>query len=346
MTKKISRTLKGTPKHLSKIGDLNSFTYLMMNLPYQCNFRCKKCFNLIDGNPRKYNKLISLEERINLIDQAKEMGGKVVVFAGEGEPSLNKDIKTMVNYVNKSNRVPIIYSNGSTLTNELIEFYKTNNSSIIFSFDSIKENVFSMKSFERGIFPKTIINITRTIDSFKEIAYKEDNLEVLSVAINSTISDLNFDEVKTIKSLWGDDTYYICNPIAKFGDAVHNWNLFRNSLSDKIISKLIKKNSETGGPLTLNEEGLCGYAAYGISISPEGNYMTCAYTNKTDSFLGNIYDTKLKEAWEDKHKKESLYYKKFGNAPCLIRDDSFEEYLKILKTKSENKKIKWKSKKY
>jgi MoaA/NifB/PqqE/SkfB family radical SAM enzyme len=331
MENEIIRTLKGTPKHLSKTGSLDSFTYLMMNLPYECNFRCKKCFNLVDGRPRKYDKLISLEKRIDLIEQAKEIGGKVVVFAGEGEPNLNKDINEMVEYTNKSNMIPIIYSNGSTLTKERIEFYKKNNSSIIFALDSIKENVFSMKSFEKGIFPKTIINMTRTIDSFKKIAYREDNLEVLSVAVNSTVNDLNLNEIKTLKSFWKEDAYYICNPVAKFGNAINNWGVLRGELKDEIIYAVAKENSETGGPLTLDKEGLCGYSAYGISISPGGDYMTCAYTNQTDGFFGNVGEIKLKEAWENKHEKEFLHYKKFGNVPCLIRDDSFEKYLEQLK---------------
>ena len=331
MTNEIIRTLKGTPKHFSHSGDLNSFTYLMINFPFKCNFRCKKCFNLENGVPRKYNKLILLEDRIDLIKQAKELGGKVVVFAGEGEPNLDKNIKTLVKYVNEYKMIPIIYTNGSTLTNEKIEFYKLNNASIVFSFDTTKENVFSMKSFEKAIMAKTIINITRCVDSFKELIYQEGNLKVLSVAINTTINDKNIDEISSIKSLWKEDTYYICNPLAKFGNAIYNWNLLRNEFEDNFMSEISKKNSETGGPLTLTKKGLCGYSAYGISVSPKGDYMTCAYTNLTDGFFGNVKNISLKKAWENKHKKEFLHYKKYGNLPCLIRDHSFKEYLKQLK---------------
>ena len=332
MTNEKIRTLKGTPKHLSQVGELNSFTYLMINFPYECNFRCKKCFNLMNGKPRKYKNLISLEDRLNLIEQASIIGGKAVVFAGEGEPILSNEIECLVKYVNECNMIPIIYSNGSMFDSNIIDFCKSNNSSIIFSFDSLKEGVFSMKSFEKGIFPKTIINITRAIDSLKELTYVKGNLEILSVAINSTISELNINEVKTLKSLW-EDAYYICNPIAKSGNDVNNWDFFRGALKDEVIHQVIEENSETGGPLTLTKKGLCGYSIYGISVSPEGNYMTCAYTNKTDNLLGSIREIKLKEAWENKHRIESSYYKNFGNTPCLIRSNFFQEYLNQLKEK-------------
>lgn len=332
MENKLIRTIKGTPKHLFRDGNLNSFTYLMINLPFKCNFRCKKCFNLENGTPRKYTSLISLEERLDLINQTKEIGGKVVVFAGEGEPNLDKNIKKMVEYVNNLNMISIIYSNGSTLTKQDIEFYKENNASLIFSFDTLQENLFSMKSLERNIFPKTIINITRAVDSFKELIHEENGLEVLSVGVNSTVNDLNLGEIPILKSLWGEDAYYICNPIAKLGNAINNWSILkRENIEDNLIMEIIKENSETGGPLTLTETGLCGYSKNGISISPNGDYMTCAYTNLTDGFFGNIKEIKLKKAWDRKYKKELDYYKKYGGAPCLIRSKYFNEYLNDLK---------------
>ena len=331
------RTLRGTPKHLSGTGQLDSFTYLMINLPYKCNFRCAKCFNLENGRPREYSNLITLEDRLNRIEDAADIGGKVVIFAGEGEPNLDKHIRTMVAYVHDHGMTSIIYSNGSTITDELIDFYKKNDVSIVFSFDTLDPLVFGMKTKAKEMFARVIINIAKTIESFKDNIYYEKGVRVLNVAVNATISDLNISDISKIKSLWEKDAYFVCNPVVKLGNAASDWGIFRGTdyYSDEFIRQTIQRYSESGGPLTLGSDGLCGYFRWGIAFGPAGDYITCAYTKDTDGLLGNIRDTGLKEAFEMKHEIESHF--KPQNTPCLVRSLAFDQYLQHLREIRNNK---------
>ena len=89
--------------------------------------------------------------------------------------------------------------------------------------------------------------------------------------------------------------------------------------------------AETGGPLTLGKNGLCGYSINGIAVSPSGDYMTCAYTSLTDGLFGSIFNRSLREAYNYKKKQEQKFYDNFGKCPCLVRSHKFNNYLKTLK---------------
>ncbi len=327
------RTLHGTPKHLSKTNELNSFTYLMLNLPFVCNYKCTKCFNLENdvSHKEKNSRYLSLKERFDLINQAAELSGKVVVIAGEGEPSLDKNIKELVSYAYQKGMSSIVYSNGSLMTKDLVLFYKDHNTAIVFALDSIVPSKYDSLTQTKGLLPKVLQNIKNAIEVYGEPLLQQ-NLKVYNIAINVTVSNANGGEVKNIKDLWQEKVYFICNPIAKLGNAFTHWQTFGNDeTSTKRHAKLIEELSETGGPLTLGKDGLCGYSRWGISISPIGDYMTCAYTNLTNGLLGNARGLSLKEAFSKKHKLETTFYKQYENSLCLVRAEKFFGYLKMLK---------------
>ena len=326
------RTLKGTPKQLSRTGELNGFTYLMLNLPFVCNYRCTKCFNLdSDKRHMERNKhYLSLDERLNLIDQAAELGGKVVVIAGEGEPSLDKSIRDLVSHAHHKGMKSIGYSNGSMLDKEFLRFYKDHDAALVFAIDSLIPQKYNLLTRTQGLLPKVIRNIQNAIEIYGEPLLQQ-GLATYGIAVNTTVSHINENEVKLIRDLWAEKVYFICNPIARLGNACTHWQMFgNNETSVARHHKLIEELSETGGPLTLTCDGLCGYSVWGISVSPTGEYMTCAYTSLTNGLLGNVRKINLQEAFKRKHRLETFHYKQHGQSPCLVRAESFPSYLDTL----------------
>jgi len=325
------KVIRGTPKHLSKTGRLDKLTYLMINLPFICNYRCAKCFNLKENIPIDYSKNITPTQILKLIEEAHSTGIKVIVFGGEGEPTLDSNIRKYITKINSLGMITILYSNGSTLSKEVINFYKTHNVSIVISFDSLNPVTYCQLT-GTGQLNKVLENIKNTINIFKDtIEYKE-NLKILRVAINTTITSKNKNEVLEIKKYmqenYKDDVYFICNPVFKSGNADFNWKKIGYNQDYTKEVKTIKSISETGGPLTLGNDGICGYSRWGIAINPAGEYMTCSYTLKTSGFLGNIKKMDLITAFNNKHKIEEKYKDK--NQPCLIRSSGFEKYIKYL----------------
>lgn len=325
------KAVKGTPKHLSNTGELNSFSYLMINLEFECNYRCRKCFNQGEELNTISKKPLSLEERLDLIRQAKEIGGKVVVFAGEGEPSMHKDIRSLTAGSSRLGLIPIVYTNASLIDEEFAEFYRANDAVLVISLDSLNKDRYDMMTGTKNQLSKVLRNISVIRDIYRKTITSSKSMNILSLALNATVCGVNHDEIGKIKEFCGDDIYFICNPLAKLGNASPNWSiLMPNSKESDDYSKLISEMSESGGPLTLGSDGICGYSRRGIAVSPTGDYMTCAYTHKTNGLLFNCIEKPLKDAFQYKRDLESAHHTKFGPSPCLIRSPYFEEYLRGL----------------
>jgi len=326
------RTVKGTPKHLSSGGELAGFTYLMLNLEFGCNYRCRKCFNLEDGRPPLPKEPVSPEKRLGLIAEAKELGGKVVVIAGEGEPTLDRNIKSIVGEAGNLDMIPIVYSNGSTLSPQWIEFYRDSGAVLVVSLDSLNPATYDYLTRTSGMLPDVLGNLENLRDAYRGTKETCGDMEVLRLAVNTTINSHNLNEAQKIKERFRDDFYFICNPLAKSGNAKRRWNELVSDKKDyQKQQELARDLSESGGPLTLGADGLCGYSRWGISVSTSGYYMTCAYTSKTNGLLGHVASENLGEAFERKHGFEGQHYERYGNAPCLMRMPSFGEYVWALK---------------
>ena len=86
--RKTNKLLVGNPNQLEIDGatDDGSLSYLVMNIPFACNFACPKCYR--DDN--KSFDSITIETRKRVITQASDLGADVLCIAGEGEPLTNK----------------------------------------------------------------------------------------------------------------------------------------------------------------------------------------------------------------------------------------------------------------
>lgn len=328
------KVVKGTPKHLFMQGELKDFVYLMINLPFSCQYRCLKCFNIegIEEKIRSNDKILDLDDRLNLIDEAADMGGKVIVLAGEGEPSLHKDFYSLINRTNSRKMIPIIYSNGENLTRQKIDFLSETGAVLVISLDSLVPDKYDLITGSEDNFMQTMKNIDYARSIYKKKIELENKIKIMSLAINMTVSGINYKEARKVKDFCGDDIYFICNPLAELGNATSNWKVLSADVDPKDYQGLVKDLSESSGPLTLWHE-TCGYSKKGISVSPCGDFMTCAYTDKTSGLLGNHRTLSLKNAFLNKQLREQKYYEEYGIAPCLVRSENFLKYVYQLKKK-------------
>ena len=90
------KVLRGTPKYFSRVPESrkisdNDFIYLALLYQYTgCPHQCLKCFNSDNLPIKSFNpEYLSLNRRKLLIDEAKDMGGKVIIFAGLAEPLIH-----------------------------------------------------------------------------------------------------------------------------------------------------------------------------------------------------------------------------------------------------------------
>ena len=97
-----------------------------------CNLKCKHCY--IEAPNRKYNQ-VSTEDAIFIVDKVMHNGIKKFFITG-GEPFLRSDILVIFNYIiNKGGVITGIDSNGTIISDEIINFLKTNNVFVNISHD-------------------------------------------------------------------------------------------------------------------------------------------------------------------------------------------------------------------
>ncbi|MHA2392102.1 MAG: radical SAM protein [Promethearchaeota archaeon] len=101
---------------------------------YQCQCKCIHCSAGMHIK-RNIPELSTLEAKY-VIDQSQNLGVSIIAFTG-GEPLLRDDIFELISYVDKKKAVPILFTNGLLLSDEVAEkLAKAGLYSIFVSIDS------------------------------------------------------------------------------------------------------------------------------------------------------------------------------------------------------------------
>lgn len=101
-----------------------------------CNMKCKFCYATFED--MKVVKQLPKNEAFIILDKLKEAGLQKITFAG-GEPLLYKWIYDVIEYSKSIGLVTSIITNGSLLTDELLEMFKWKLDWVGISIDSLSE---------------------------------------------------------------------------------------------------------------------------------------------------------------------------------------------------------------
>jgi MoaA/NifB/PqqE/SkfB family radical SAM enzyme len=213
--KTYNKFLVGNPSHLElkeRIKE-NELTYLIMDLPFECNYNCMKCY-------RKSNILtedINLDLRKEKIREAKELEARVLCIAGEGEPLFHKKTtKELVEYANSLDIITILYTNASLLDKKTAQFLFEHNTTLITSVDSFNPDVY--RELTGGGDIKRVKENLKVAREIYEKGIKKLNNRTIETRLGliSIVSNQNKNEIQQIKNWCGDEVFYICNyPVKK-----------------------------------------------------------------------------------------------------------------------------------
>jgi len=117
-----------------KARNENRILCLRLDTNYNCNLECAYCYSYLkhDSENPVYMKLKDAQE---VIDQGVEVGLRSIVYLGGGEPTLYKDFWNLIEYMREKNVIPVIFTNGLTMTNEMAKRLYTLGASVIVKFD-------------------------------------------------------------------------------------------------------------------------------------------------------------------------------------------------------------------
>jgi|GEM_PF-5536193 len=288
---------KGKPH---KMPELRYPLKMRLEITGKCNNRCKWCY----ANQRYAQTELSINDFKKIIKKLAHNGVFKITFSG-GEPTLNPELPSLVEYATSYDLVTHLISNGTFLTKDLVTKLEK---------AGLKSVQISIEGFEKTH------NDTTQNNSFNQCVSGIKNCleSKISVATNTTLSRLNYSEI-TDFLIFLDK---LGVPRATLNKVVSDDPNI--SLSFDEIESVLKKVSKLNLKLKLGWLGVigkcdldiskyfnaprCSACSTSIAISPNGEIRPCSFSNVS---LGNIQTNSLKKIWS------SEYCTKFRNHEIL-----------------------------
>lgn len=320
--------LKGSAIYLHEIEKLpkDGINYLMMNFPFQCNYRCYiKCCNLVGSS---LMQPIRLEDRMKFLDKCRKNGARVLVFAGEGEPTMDRNFKQLIKFAHEIGYIPYIFTNGSLIEDGLAEFLADCDASLIINVDFFQREKYDAHVNLPGAFETVMKNLNELRKIYRRKIHKFGSFSISSLAMNLVLNNENGSDIESLKIFCGDDIVPVVNQPIKIGAAAKHWNRF-----DEICNFFIPE--DVSRPLgTLSEDEECSYLRNGISLGADGRILTCAYALNSGGAYGNNNDDILLTRGRVL-KSVDAFYEEFGIARCILRHPKYLEFIARLELNSD-----------
>lgn len=354
------------------INDVNSWAFsqetidanrgklltLDMDFGSRCSLNCPHCFKKGVKCDRKEIQL-NIEQIKDLVIEAKVLGLKSIKIVGKGEPFETPEILSFIEFLNKNEIIPLIFTKGHILGSEkeVKRIYKN------YGIESCNELVSKLYDFGVSILlgfnsfsfetqDKMVGNIqgytsirNRALELLINAGFNENNPTRLGLILAPLTND-NYDEAYDIY-VWARrrNLYPVITPTMISGHLKNNdeWKKITPP-KDKLIelySKIYKFNIDNNiqSLSQVEMEGISAYAGVhpcnqvstGLYITLNGTVLSCP--GNDNDYLGDVKKETLNEIWQ-KHNKEYRFI--FNNgcpAKCgkSIPDDFFEKVFLNLK---------------
>jgi len=113
------------------------FNHVFIDLARICNLKCHGCFKHLDKE--RNGERIAYKEVQQVLDFAYERGARVLVIAGAGEPTMDPDFKRIIEYTNERGMSSAVFTNGTTLNENLSDFIFGHNVTLVIKRFSVDE---------------------------------------------------------------------------------------------------------------------------------------------------------------------------------------------------------------
>ncbi|HJP19834.1 MAG TPA: radical SAM protein [Nitrospinota bacterium] len=312
--------------------------YMEISPTGACNHRCTFCGLDFMKYQRRFLDTGLLKERLS---EMGRLGLKGVMYSGEGEPFLHKEISDLILHTKESSIDVALTTNGVLLNESTAEKILGHVEWIKVSISAAtKETYAKIHKTESDDFDKVVKNLSNAANIIKVKGYKcalgmqilllpENSHEILQLAEIAREIGMNYLVVKPYsqhllsktnryKQIKYNDYLYIADELKKF-KTNHFSVIFRINTMKKWDES--KRNYER-----------CFALPFWSYIDSGGNVWGCsAYLGDKKFLYGNIYENSFKEIWESEKRKKSLHWveEELDVSNCRIncRMDEINRYL-------------------
>lgn len=312
-----------------------------------CNHRCVYCgLDFMEYKPRFLDKDM-LKERLY---EMGRLGVKSIMYAGEGEPFLHKNIVDIIAYTKKAGIDAAVTTNGVLFDKELANATLANLTWIKISIDAgTKETYAMIHRTKADDFDRVLRNMSYAAKLKHKKGYK------CTLGMQIILLPENYQEVsllaKKAKEIGMD--YLVVKPYSQHPQSITTkYKNIKYSRYLGLVEELRKFNDKKFSVIfriqTMKrwDEGRRNYKhclalPFWAYIDAGGDVWACSvYLTKSKFHLGNIYKNTFQEIWESKKRKKLMRWaqEKLDTSKCRVncRMDEVNRYLWELKYPPEH----------
>lgn len=309
-----------------------------------CNHRCTFCaVDYIGYKPRS----IQTAKMTELLGQMGKCGVKSVMFAGEGEPLLHKDMAHITNYAKDSGLDVSFTTNGVLMTEEFVEECLHSVSWIKVSLNAGDAKTYKAVHKARdGDFEKVLANISYA-SMYKDMAELKTKIGVQMVVLPENVHTV--DALCLEASASGAD-YVVLKPYSQHKSSVNEMKVDYREVDRVLMRAQEEHTNEYFKVIYRRESALAKGHKYSQCYSTPnfwayvmatGDVYGCSAYLLDDRFCyGNINEKSFQEIWLGEKRRASMEYVEreldIGNCRLNCRMDKANQYLWRLKNPEEH----------
>ncbi len=299
------------------------FRFAYLSLPTPCNLSCEECFvGKKDGiKPPPHGTYLPEEKPKEIIRFLSQHDGQSIVYCGEGELFLWDKATEFIRYVTDHGMGLTIFTNGTVITKEQIDFLSEREVSLIFSFKDTVSTYHDLRVRKKGAFGKLIDSFGYALEKGLN---KDHRLGAEIIVTNENSQRILDDFIPLMRKI--DVIPYVEEPIPPqnlclvYKDGVAIRSLYHDSDQCRTFFEKAKRIDEQFGYKYLISEGTrilaqpsCSKHLIGFSISTDGTVSDCPVHN---AIFGNLNTNSVEEIMCSEKTKEKFLG---GNhKPCSV----------------------------
>ncbi len=312
---------------------------LEIGLTNACNHRCNFCAVDYTGYQPIMLDAEMLKKRI---DEFACKGVKSIIYAGEGEPLLNKHSVDLINYTKENGIDAAISTNGVLLTKEVSQECLVSLTWIRFSTAAITDKTYEkIHQCKKGDLQIVLQNMQEAV------RVKKDRNAATTIGVQMLLLPDNKHEVlkmsRELKNIGVD--YFTIKP---FSQHPQSGNILQVDYQEMLdVEKEMKELETEDYKIYFRAHSIeklsyrrnytqCLALPFMVYIDAKGNLWPCiVFMGKEDLKYGNLYEESFEQIWEGKRRKElEKYFESMDleqNCRELCRLDEMNQYLTELK---------------
>lgn len=278
------------------------FTQLSLDFSSRCNYNCDWCFNKHLLNKVELD-ILSLNERVKLMEDAVELGAKTLVVPGTGEPTLDPYFVETIEESHRLGLITVVYSNLTGKVNpQLLRFMCEHNVSVGIKLDSFSSLHFMERyhTTERK-FEEFKQNLSTALEMYGNSQQVIENGNSYRLIANMVLTKENAGEIEVIAHFCEQNSLPLfVRPVKPVQWALANptlWKMIGNASGfqtpEKELVEIAKKHNTLFSPSS-TVENHCAIFSFGLTVKSNGDVQLCPDHHSSRGIF-NIRTTQLRE---------------------------------------------------